>query len=447
VLPLIAALFCVLANGFFVAAEFALAKVRATSLEARAKAGDAALGARPESSAAPRRVPPRHAAGHHPRVAGPRPAGRARARGDPQPAARTPARPRAPRRDHRGRHRLQRDLGPPHRGGRARPQVARHPAPRGRGPLLGGHPQGLLLRGLPCPHHPQHLLQDRADDAADAGPGSRGRQALPRGAAPHDPGLGRQGRAPEGRAPRARAPRHRPTGARHHGPPSGHGDPLPQVAHRAVAHHGAAAGLQPLSSLQRRQPRSHRGLRLCEGSALRRSGSPRARQAAEGHLDRARGQDRRRDPRRVPAHQDPHRPGGGTNTAARPGSSPSRTPWPRSWGRSATRSPRPASRGPASKTTAASWSTARCPSPIWSSTERPSKSTRAPTPSGGLVVALLGRLAGPGDRIEIGAWEGVVEDVRARRVHRVRFRKMERRSDPDRADREAAKDPGDDDGA
>lgn len=66
---------------------------------------------------------------------------------------------------------------------------------------------------------------------------------------------------------------------------------------------------------------------------------------------------------------------------------------------------------------------------------------------GGLVVALLGRLAGPGDRIEIGAWEGVVEDVRARRVHRVRFRKMERRSDPDRADREAAKDPGDDDGA
>jgi CBS domain containing-hemolysin-like protein len=39
-LALFAALFCVLANGFFVAAEFALVKVRATSLEARRAAGD-----------------------------------------------------------------------------------------------------------------------------------------------------------------------------------------------------------------------------------------------------------------------------------------------------------------------------------------------------------------------------------------------------------------------
>lgn len=40
-LALLAALFCVLANGFFVAAEFALVKVRPTSLEASAAAGDA----------------------------------------------------------------------------------------------------------------------------------------------------------------------------------------------------------------------------------------------------------------------------------------------------------------------------------------------------------------------------------------------------------------------
>lgn len=39
-LALLAALFCVLANGFFVAAEFALVKVRPTSLEARAAMGD-----------------------------------------------------------------------------------------------------------------------------------------------------------------------------------------------------------------------------------------------------------------------------------------------------------------------------------------------------------------------------------------------------------------------
>ena len=39
-LALLAALFCVLANGFFVAAEFALVKVRPTSLEASAASGD-----------------------------------------------------------------------------------------------------------------------------------------------------------------------------------------------------------------------------------------------------------------------------------------------------------------------------------------------------------------------------------------------------------------------
>jgi len=46
VLALLAAFLCVLANGFFVAAEFALVKVRATSLEAKAALGDrkAALG-------------------------------------------------------------------------------------------------------------------------------------------------------------------------------------------------------------------------------------------------------------------------------------------------------------------------------------------------------------------------------------------------------------------
>src|SRR4029077_696298 len=37
---LLAALLCVLANAFFVAAEFALARVRPTALEARARAGD-----------------------------------------------------------------------------------------------------------------------------------------------------------------------------------------------------------------------------------------------------------------------------------------------------------------------------------------------------------------------------------------------------------------------
>jgi CBS domain containing-hemolysin-like protein len=43
-LALFAALSCVLANAFFVAAEFALVKVRATSLEARASMGDARAG-------------------------------------------------------------------------------------------------------------------------------------------------------------------------------------------------------------------------------------------------------------------------------------------------------------------------------------------------------------------------------------------------------------------
>ncbi|MDQ3031830.1 MAG: hemolysin family protein [Myxococcota bacterium] len=50
----------------------------------------------------------------------------------------------------------------------------------------------------------------------------------------------------------------------------------------------------------------------------------------------------------------------------------------------------------------------------------------------GYVVASLGRLASPGDIIELGRWEILVEDVRARRVHRVRFRKKpERRSESD----------------
>ena len=42
---------------------------------------------------------------------------------------------------------------------------------------------------------------------------------------------------------------------------------------------------------------------------------------------------------------------------------------------------------------------------------------------GGYVLASLGRLASPGDVVELGRWEAVVEDVRARRVHRVRFRR------------------------
>ncbi len=38
------------------------------------------------------------------------------------------------------------------------------------------------------------------------------------------------------------------------------------------------------------------------------------------------------------------------------------------------------------------------------------------------VLASLGRLAHPGDVLPLGRWEAVVEDVRARRVQRVRFR-------------------------
>lgn len=37
------------------------------------------------------------------------------------------------------------------------------------------------------------------------------------------------------------------------------------------------------------------------------------------------------------------------------------------------------------------------------------------------IVERLGRLAQPGDVVDVGGWEAVVEDVRARRVHRVRF--------------------------
>ena len=43
---------------------------------------------------------------------------------------------------------------------------------------------------------------------------------------------------------------------------------------------------------------------------------------------------------------------------------------------------------------------------------------------GGYVVATLGRLAHPGDRVRLGAYEAVVEDVRERRVHRVAFRPL-----------------------
>lgn len=41
---------------------------------------------------------------------------------------------------------------------------------------------------------------------------------------------------------------------------------------------------------------------------------------------------------------------------------------------------------------------------------------------GGYVLLSLGRLAHPGDRIRVGTWEMVVDDVRARRVHRVAIR-------------------------
>ncbi len=40
---------------------------------------------------------------------------------------------------------------------------------------------------------------------------------------------------------------------------------------------------------------------------------------------------------------------------------------------------------------------------------------------GGYLVAALGRLAHPGDRVHLGGWDAVVEDVRRRRVSRVSF--------------------------
>jgi len=43
---------------------------------------------------------------------------------------------------------------------------------------------------------------------------------------------------------------------------------------------------------------------------------------------------------------------------------------------------------------------------------------------GGYIVATLGRLAHPGDRVRLGRYEAVVEDVRERRVHRVAFRPL-----------------------
>jgi CBS domain containing-hemolysin-like protein len=48
----------------------------------------------------------------------------------------------------------------------------------------------------------------------------------------------------------------------------------------------------------------------------------------------------------------------------------------------------------------------------------------------GYVIASLGRLASPGDVIDLGRWEMIVEDVRARRVHRVRFRQKPAARDP-----------------
>lgn len=44
---------------------------------------------------------------------------------------------------------------------------------------------------------------------------------------------------------------------------------------------------------------------------------------------------------------------------------------------------------------------------------------------GGYVLATLGRLAHPGDRISLGTYDAVVEDVRKRRVHRVAIRPRE----------------------
>ncbi len=44
------------------------------------------------------------------------------------------------------------------------------------------------------------------------------------------------------------------------------------------------------------------------------------------------------------------------------------------------------------------------------------------------VVERLGHLATPGDVVDLGGWEALVEDVRARRVNRVRFRRKPERS-------------------
>lgn len=43
---------------------------------------------------------------------------------------------------------------------------------------------------------------------------------------------------------------------------------------------------------------------------------------------------------------------------------------------------------------------------------------------GGYILAALGRLAHPGDRVLLGRYEAIVEDVRERRVHRVAFRPL-----------------------
>ncbi len=43
---------------------------------------------------------------------------------------------------------------------------------------------------------------------------------------------------------------------------------------------------------------------------------------------------------------------------------------------------------------------------------------------GGYILAALGRLAHPGDRVRLGRYEAVVEDVRERRVHRVAFHRL-----------------------
>lgn len=43
---------------------------------------------------------------------------------------------------------------------------------------------------------------------------------------------------------------------------------------------------------------------------------------------------------------------------------------------------------------------------------------------GGYILAALGRLAHPGDRVLLGRYEAVVQDVRERRVHRVAFRPL-----------------------